>query len=71
MYTPARTQSGFTPTDPILFSVNNTPGISVSQAIAGECDGLAGRDDPTSSFEKSKITCRIEVGTATSEQLFN
>ena len=61
-YVSTRTRD-FIPTEPVPFSVNGAPGISVSQAIAGEYEGLAGRDDRISSFKSSKAICRIRVGT--------
>ena len=70
-YTPARTPGSFTPAESVSFSVNGAPGISVSQAIAGEYEGLDGRDDGISSFGGNKISCRIQVGTtAVRERIF-
>ena len=65
LYAPARTQGDFTPADPVSFSVNGVPGVPLSQALAGECTGLAGAYDRISSFESSKAIFRIQVGTTT------
>jgi hypothetical protein len=43
--------------------MNGIPGISVAQAIAEEFTGLDDRDEGISSFEGSKILCRVQVGT--------
>ena len=61
-YAPVRAGADLTPTDPVLFSVNGALGISLSQAIAEEYEGLYGRDDGISSFERCKVTCRLQVG---------
>ena len=61
-YAPARARGGFTPANPILFSVNGVPGISVSQAVAEQYTGLDRRDDPISAFGTARIICRIQVG---------
>jgi len=52
-----------TPAEPVSFSVNGVPGVSVSQVVVGGYAGLDGRDDGISSFEKKKAICRIQVGT--------
>ena len=65
LYVPARTQGDFTPADPVSFSVNGVPGVPLSQALAGECAGLAGAYDRISSFGSSKAIFRIQVGTTT------
>ena len=61
-YIPTRTRAS-TLENPVSFSVNSTPGISLSRAMAGDFTGLAGRDDHISSFKNSKTICRIQVGT--------
>ena len=65
LYVPARTRGEFTPADPVSFSVNGVPGVSLSQALAGECAGLVGAYDRISSFGSSKAIFRIQVGTTT------
>ena len=65
LYVPARTRGDFTPADPVSFSVNGVPGISLSQAVAGEYAGLAGAYDRIYSFGSSKAIFRIQVGTTT------
>jgi hypothetical protein len=62
-YIPARTQCEFARAQPVSFSVNGVPGISVAQAIAEDVTGLDGRDDGISSFENSKVLFRTQVGT--------
>jgi hypothetical protein len=64
-YVPSRARGEFIAADPILFSVNGRPGITIAQAVAGECAGLDGKNDGIPAFGKSKILCRIQVGTAT------
>ena len=64
LYVPARSRGDFTPADPVPFSVNGIPGISLSHAIAGQYTGLAGAYDRISSFGSSKAIFRIQVGTA-------
>jgi hypothetical protein len=63
-YVPSRARGEFVVADPISFSVNGIPGITIAQAVAGECAGLDGKDDGIPAFGKSKILCRIQVGTA-------
>jgi len=65
LYVPARTRGDFTPADPVSFSVNRVPGVSLSQAVAGEYAGLTGAYDRISSFGSSKAIFRIQVGTTT------
>ncbi|KAF9785699.1 hypothetical protein BJ322DRAFT_1210340 [Thelephora terrestris] len=60
-YVPVRKQGDFTPAEPVSFSMNGIPGISVAQAIAEEFTGLDDRDECISSFEGSKILCRVEL----------
>ena len=65
LYTPPRTPRGFVAADPVSFSVNGVPGISISQAVAGEHAGLDGKDEGISTFERSKALFRIQVRTTT------
>jgi hypothetical protein len=65
LYTPSRTRGAFVAADPVSFSVNGVPGISISQAVAGEHAELDGKDEEISTFEKSKTICRIQVRTMT------
>ncbi|KAF9650555.1 hypothetical protein BDM02DRAFT_3112112 [Thelephora ganbajun] len=60
LYAPVRIQRDFCPAEPVLFSMNGVPGISVAQAIAEDYTGLDGRDEGISSFGSSKATCRIQ-----------
>lgn len=61
-YAPVRAGADFAPTDPVLFPVNGVLGISISKALAEEYEGLVGRDDGVSAFERCKVTCRLQVG---------
>ena len=64
-YAPPRIPRRFVAADPVSFSVNGVPGISISQAVAGEHVGLDGKDEGVSTFERSKTLFRIQVRTTT------
>ena len=61
-YAPDGTRRGFTPEDPICFSVHGVPGVSIAQAADGAHTGLDGRDDRMSAFKSSCAFFRIQVG---------
>ena len=70
-YTPDGARRGFTPEDPICFSVDGVPGISIAQAADGTYTGLDGRDDRMSAFKSSCAFFRIQVGSITSQMSFH
>ena len=68
VYTPLRAnKGGFTPKDPIDFSVDGVLGISVSRAISEDYAMLDGRDDRLTAFQNTSVLCRMQVGSITSQ----
>jgi len=61
VYEHGRRQRDFKRSEPILFSVNDLPGINMGDALRKHFTGLDGRDDPMFKTTTGAISCRFLV----------
>lgn len=60
-YDHGRKQWDYTRSEPILFQVNNFPGVNMGNALGNRFAGLEGRDDLVLQDAKKAISCRFLV----------
>lgn len=60
-YDYGRKQLDYTPSEPILFQVNGSPGVNMGDALRESFAGLEGRDDLVLQDVKKVIYCRFLV----------
>ena len=54
-------QSGYQPSEPILFHVDGRPGVNMGDALRNVFTGLDGRDDPIFQDAGKSFSCRLMV----------